>query len=163
MDAVPGMLEYTVARAVSSAVLPRFSDRKRGRGPVFAATLVPDINRFRGRIGNRIVRPTRQAVALTVFIPGKTRSRFRNQGAEARIGNYVRPRGRCVLVGAELNNILFTPGGEAPHSVEVGQLDRLQLSREQQFGLARRKLLWKVLFRHDSRQLLRQRTARGAQ
>ena len=98
MDAVPGVLEYTVARAVSSAVLPRFSDRKRGRGPVFAATLVPDINRFRGRIGNRIVRPTRQAVALTVFIPGKTRSRFRNQGAEARIGNYVRPRGRCVAV-----------------------------------------------------------------
>jgi hypothetical protein len=93
------MFENRIALTVSYAVSILLADRQRCRGPEDAEIVIANINRGAGGIRDRIVEPGRQAVALTVTIPGEARARLGDEGAEVWIRHNVDPGSGSLRVG----------------------------------------------------------------
>ena len=90
--------------------------QRRGR-PELPGLLVAQVDRLATAVRYRIVVPGRQAEFVCVFAPGVGAARFRNDGAEMRVGDHVDPgRGRC-LPRRQANHVLAAICGESAQVV----------------------------------------------
>ena len=101
------MFENRVSGPMPCPICGPLADRQRSRCPVDTGLLVPDIQHLRRWVQYRIIRPSRQAIALAVAIPGETRPRFADQCSKGRVGDDIHPRRRRMGVGAEINRVFM--------------------------------------------------------
>ena len=156
------MLKNRITLPVPHPVSIHLGDwRWRGR-PKDPEIVIADVDRAAGRIGDRIVGPLGQAMALAVAAPGEAGTRFGNERAEVRVGHDVHPwRGRMGSL-AEVNDIFLRVLGKAAEPVEILQFHEWQRTRrffaERFSGYPRHRLR---ADRHRSGELLAQRAPRG--
>ncbi len=117
------MLKHAVALAVANQIARRFAYRQRGRRPDDAGILVANINGFGGWIGDRIIRPGRDPVLMTVKRPGKTRAGLGNHESKVRVvRNHIGPgRGR-PLAFTQHHDVLAPAMRKATQPVKEGKL-----------------------------------------
>ena len=108
LDRVAVMFENRIALTVSCAVSILLADRQRRRGPEDAEVVVANVNRGAGRIGDRIVEPRREAIALAITVPGESRARLGDERAEVRIRHDVDPGSGSLLAGTEIDRVFFS-------------------------------------------------------
>ncbi len=100
------VLEDGIACAVSNQIGCRCTTRQRRRRPHLGRFFVAQIDRFARRIGDRIVRPGRQAVLAAVASPGIARAGLGHHETEIRIGNHIDPRRGRLLAWLEVDHVL---------------------------------------------------------
>src|SRR5258708_27794130 len=105
----------TMASDVGRAVL---ANRLRSRSPELVGILVANVNHLTRRVGDRIVRPTRNLILLAVHRPCVTTAFDRDLEAERGIGDHIDPRRGCPLAFAERRHVFAAVFCESTEAIE---------------------------------------------
>src|SRR5690606_15075181 len=138
---------------------------QRDRRPVRAGLLVAQVEGLAAGVDQRIVVPRREPILVRVLEPGVGAAALADDGAEARVGDDVRPRRRSRLVPVD-DDVFARIAGEAAEVVVEEQLGRLAprlgvLGFTYRRPAARHQGRDAALDRRAARQLFGQRAARA--
>ena len=139
MNPMGGMVEAAVALAVADDVAGIVHPDRQGRGrPEFTGSLVAEIKHLARRIADRIVRPGRQLVFMTVARPGAAGAGFRNHEAEFGIGDDIDPGSGRPLPLVEHDHVFPAVVGESAQPIEKFQRGQGRQAGRR-FGRSRRR------------------------
>ena len=110
------------------AARPAGGAARHGR-PQLARLVVDQVDPLRRGVDHRVVRERRQPVLAAVLGPGERRARRRDDRAELRVGDDVRPRPRRLGAALQHDHVLAAGRGEAAASVLEPQLRHRDLRR----------------------------------
>src|SRR6185436_10396270 len=96
-DAALGVLVYAVAESVAGHVRRRPAGGKRRGRPEMSALFITDVIGLATAIAHRIVVPGRETQLVRILAPGVAQTALRDDSAELRIGENVRPGDRRHL------------------------------------------------------------------
>ena len=80
-------------------------------------------------IRDGIIEPWCEAFVLAIAAPDALGARLRNQRAKFRIGKYVHPGKRRLLIGCQIDDEFFSVPGETTESIKVFQFHERQRGR----------------------------------
>src|SRR6185312_16445898 len=89
------MLEAAIAESMRGQIAGRPANREGDRGPEISGFLVPQIERFSARIGDRVVAPGCEPIFVRIDAPGVARAALRQDGAHMSIGDDIDPGCGC--------------------------------------------------------------------
>src|SRR6266581_9399228 len=92
-------------------------DRLRRGRPNDADVVIADVDGRPGRIGNRIVKPRREAIVLAIAAPDKFGAGLGNKRAELRVGHDVDPGKRRLSAGTQVDDEFLSVLGKAAEAV----------------------------------------------
>src|SRR5208283_5691645 len=113
VDAVFGMLEHGVSKAVANDIGRCAPGGQWRRGPELPGLLVADIECLPGGVLDGIVAPGRQSKLVGVLRPSVCAAGFGDNRAKRRIGEHIDPRGRSHLASLEGYDVLVAVACEA--------------------------------------------------
>src|SRR5687767_14456952 len=96
-----------------------FGDRRWCGGPANTEVVIADVDGAAWRIGDRIVGPWGEAMALTVAAPREAGTGFGNERAKVRVGHDIDPRRRRPRPRTEINGIFLRVLGKAAKPIEI--------------------------------------------
>src|SRR5262249_15486431 len=110
--------ESAVSLSMLTAIRPRvLADREQGRSPHQAAVLVADVDHLAGRVADRIVRPRRELVLVTVERPGVAGTGFRHLESNLLVRDHIDPRSGRPVALVEDDRVLAAVRDEAAEVV----------------------------------------------
>src|SRR5260370_6027738 len=132
------MLENAVALTMASDVgRAVLANRLRSRSPELVGIFVANVNHFTRRVGDRIIRPTRNLILLAVHRPCVTTAFDRDLEAERGIGDHIDPRRGSPLAFAEGRHVFAAVFCETAEAIE--ELDLATRACAQRAALCRQR------------------------